>query len=504
MDNAINDALTLYKEYQKQTLANHFVEFIMSWDSETEAPNGCFQARERQMEVLSTAQYKLNTNPNLIAAVQTLYDNRASLDEILSHEIEIVKKNIDKIVKIPMEEFVELNTLLASSQNIWAKAKTENNYELFKPTLKRIIELLKLYISHLETPELKGYNILLDKFEPGFTMKDYDCFFDTLKKDLVPFVRKVASKKLEYNTSFTRQTYPRDDQKKFVTKLMDVLCFDLNHGLVKESEHPFTSGFGTSDVRFTVHYYENLLTPAIFSAIHEMGHATYEMQVNPELDLTLSGGGVSMAMHESQSRFYENILGRSPEFWKLLFPKLKEIFPKQLKSIKLSDFIKHINEVKCSLIRTEADALTYPLHIMVRYDLEKAIFNNEITVDELPAAWNKLMKQYLGVDVPSDKEGVLQDIHWAGASFGYFPTYALGSAFAAQIYHSMKKDINIKETLQSSSTKAINDWLKVKIHHYGSTKYPKEILKLATNETFNPSYYVKYLIKKYSKIYQIK
>ncbi len=424
MEKSINDALTIYKEYQKQTLANRFVDFLVGWDSQTEAPNGCFQERERQMEVLSTATYKLNTDPKLIQAVQILYENRTSLDEPLPHEIVVVKKNIDKIIKIPMEEFVELNTLLASSQNTWAKAKVENNFELFKPTLKRIIELLKLYIGHLETPEMQGYNILLDEFEPGFTTKDYDQFFNTLKKELVPFVNKVTEKELTYNRSFTNQTYPKDDQKKFLKKIMEILCFDHNKGLIKESEHPFTSGFGTSDVRFTVHYYEDNLTSAIFSAIHELGHATYEMQVNPNLDVTLSGGGASLAMHESQSRFYENIIGRSPEFWKSLFPKLKEVFPKQLKSVKLNDFIKHINESKHSLIRTEADELTYSLHIMVRYDIEKALFNNEITVDELPSVWNKLMKEYLGVDVPNNKEGVLQDIHWAGASFGYFPTYA--------------------------------------------------------------------------------
>ncbi|MDY0209372.1 MAG: carboxypeptidase M32 [Bacilli bacterium] len=504
MEETINIALSIYKDYQKQNLANKFVNFLIGWDSQTEAPNDCFEARGRQIEVLSTATYKLNTSPELVKAVQTLYENRTSLNEITAHEIVVVKKNIDKIIKVPMEEFVELSTLLASSQNIWAKAKVENNFELFKPTLKRIIELLKLYLSHLETPKLKGYNILLDEYEPGFTTKEYDEFFDTLKKELVPFVKKVATKALQYNHSFTNFKYPKDDQKKFAKKIMDTLCFNHNKGLMKESEHPFTTGFGTSDVRFTVHYHEDNLASAIFSAIHELGHATYEMQVDPALDVTLSGGGASLAMHESQSRFYENIIGRSPAFWKSLFPKLKEIFPKQFKSINLNDFLKHINEVKCSLIRTEADELTYPLHIMVRYDIEKALFNNEITVDELPVIWNKLMKEYLGVEVPNNKEGILQDIHWAGAAFGYFPTYALGSAYAAQIYHSMKKDLNIKEILKSSSTKEINEWLKEKIHCYGAAKYPQEILKLATKEKFKPQYYVTYLIKKYSKIYDIK
>ncbi|MFA6611897.1 MAG: carboxypeptidase M32, partial [Bacilli bacterium] len=303
MEETINIALSIYKDYQKQNLANKFVNFLIGWDSQTEAPNDCFEARGRQIEVLSTATYKLNTSPELVKAVQTLYENRTSLNEITAHEIVVVKKNIDKIIKVPMEEFVELSTLLASSQNIWAKAKVENNFELFKPTLKRIIELLKLYLSHLETPKLKGYNILLDEYEPGFTTKEYDEFFDTLKKELVPFVKKVATKALQYNHSFTNFKYPKDDQKKFAKKIMDTLCFNHNKGLMKESEHPFTTGFGTSDVRFTVHYHEDNLASAIFSAIHELGHATYEMQVDPALDVTLSGGGASLAMHESQSRF---------------------------------------------------------------------------------------------------------------------------------------------------------------------------------------------------------
>lgn len=505
MDEILNKSLTTYQEYRRQSLANNFVGFIIGWDSQTEAPNGCFLERGRQMEVLSEFSYKLTTAPELIAAVTVLYDNRNTLDAIMAHEIVEAKKDIDKITKIPMNEFVELSGLLANSQNIWAKAKNENNYELFKPTLKRIIELTKLYIGHLETPILKGYNILLDEYEPGFTTLKYDEFFNTLKKELVPFVKQVAAKKLGYNHSFLDHPFPKAKQKEFASIIMDTLCFNRDKGLIKESEHPFTTGFGTSDVRFTVHYHEDNLASAIFSAIHELGHATYEMQVNPELDLTLSGGGASLAMHESQSRFYENIIGRSPEFWQLLFPKLKATFPKELKGIKLNDFIKHINEVECDFIRTEADELTYSLHIMVRYDIEKALFNGEVTVDELPAMWNKLMKEYLGVDVTSDKVGVLQDIHWAGASFGYFPTYALGSAYAAQIHHTLKKDLNIKKSLQDNgSTTEINAWLKENIHRYGATKYPQEILKLATKEKFKPKYYVNYLIKKYSKIYNIK
>ena len=210
-----------------------------------------------------------------------------------------------------------------------------------------------------------------------------------------------------------------------------------------------------------------------------------------------------MAMHESQSRFYENIIGRSYEFWKPIFPVLKKIYKKQLKGVTLDDFLKLVNKSENSLIRTDADELTYPIHIMIRYEIEKALFNDEIEVDNLPEIWNKAIKDNLGIDVPNDSKGVLQDIHWAGGSFGYFPTYALGSAYAAQIYYSLIKDINIEKALKSKSTKEINEWLKEKIHRFGNSKYPYEILRYATNEDFNPNYYIKYLIEKYSKIYNL-
>ena len=222
------------------------------------------------------------------------------------------------------------------------------------------------------------------------------------------------------------------------------------------------------------------------------------------MDHTLSGGGGSMALHESQSRFYENIIGRSLDFWKIHFPKLKSVFKKQLRGVKLKDFHKLINRAEASLIRTEADELTYPIHIMIRYDIEKALFAGEIEVKDLPRIWNDKYQEYLGLEVPSDREGILQDIHWAGGSFGYFPTYALGSAYAAQIYKVMNRDFKVLKSLQSGDTKEINAWLKERLHKYGSTKPPKELFRICVGGKFNPKHYIDYLIKKYTKIYELK
>lgn len=492
-----------YTEIRSQMQAYRFANFVISWDSNTEAPKGSFSARAKHSAVLSGLSYKLLTAPETIKVIEDLYKNRQELDEILSHEITLLKDRMDKLKKVPMDDYVEHMRVLAESQHIWAKAKNTNDWKSFEPVLEKIVAYKRRYIGYVKTSKLDGYNVLLDQFEKNMTIKDYDKFFDTIKRDLVPFVKEVTKKQLEYNNSFLKERFTVEKQKEFVNYLLDVLNYDLNHGLVKESEHPFTSGMGSYDVRFTNHYHEDNLVSAVFAAIHELGHALYEQQVDPALDFTLSGGGGSMALHESQSRFYENMIGRSKEFWKEHFPKLKEIFKKELKGIKLNDFYNHINKVELSLIRIEADELTYPIHIMIRYDIEKALFNNEIEVKDLPKVWNQKVKDYLGIDVPSDKVGVLQDVHWAGGMFGYFPTYALGSAYAAQMFRVMNKDFKILNSLKSKNTKEINQWFKEHLHKYGSSKDPKELFKLCTGQNFNPKHYTNYLIKKYSKIYSI-
>jgi len=503
IENNIEDIVCKYEEYRKKLKAYNYAMWMISWDSSTEAPKGCFEERAKYTGILSEESYKLETSKEYIETVAKLFENRDRLDNSMAHEIVEVKKGVDKILKIPMEEYVEFQMLLATSQNTWTEAKIKNDFEIFKPCLEKIVVFIRKYAKYLETDILKGYNVLLDDFEPGFTTKEYDEFFGVLKKELVPFVKQITSKKLNYNSDFEKETYPRLDQIEFAKYIQQVMCYDTNHGLMKESEHPFTSGTSTKDVRFTVHYYEDLLVSSIFSAIHELGHATYEQQCNPELDDTFVGGGASMAMHESQSRFYENIIGRSLEFWKIHYGKLQETFKDQLEYTTLYDFYKAINKVENSLIRTEADELTYPLHIMIRYDIERMLLKDEIEVSDLPNVWNKMVKEYLGIDVPSVSEGVLQDVHWSNGTFGYFPTYALGSAYAAQIYNKMKQEIDIENALSNGTTKEINEWLKEKIHKYGRTKYPKELLMIATGEEFNPMYYVNYLKDKYSKIYNI-
>ena len=498
----LSKVINTYIDYRSKMQALGYASYIISWDSETEAPVGCLEERSKQVGVLSEMSYSLERSNEYIETVKKLYENLDSLEDVLKVEIKKVYKDLMNSLKVPMEELVEYSILISKAQSIWADAKVNNDYKKFEPILDEIIKFNKRYVKYLETDELKGYDVLLDMYEEGMTKEKYDKFFSLLKSEIVPLVHKI-NKLEQSNNLFKNKLFDINKQKEFAEYIMDVMCFDKSRGLIKESEHPFTSGYGTSDVRITTHYYEDLLISSIFSCIHELGHATYEQQCNPILDETLVGGGASMAMHESQSRFYENIVGRSYEFWERHYPKLQSIFKEELKDVSLEDFYKHVNNVECSLIRTEADELTYPLHIMVRYEIEKLIIESDVNVCELPTIWNNLYKEYLGIDVPSDKEGILQDVHWAGGSFGYFPTYALGSAYGAQMLDAMKKDLDFEKEINKPNLKAINEWLKEHIHIYGATKNPDELINIATGMSFDATYYVEYLKNKFSKLYNL-
>lgn len=495
----INEAIQKYQDIRKKLKAFEYALWMISWDTETEAPKGSLEYRALQIGTLSEELYKLMTSNEFIEVVQSLTAQNDQLDPHLAREIALAEKMIRQYVKIPMNEYVEYQMLLSQTQSIWADAKRQNNFDLFKPYLEKIVTMVKKQVKYLETDELKCYDVLLDIYEEGMKTTDYDSFFDTLRKDLVPFVMEIIKKEPK-TFAFEKKTYPKELQKEFANYLMDVLDYNRHYGLLKESEHPFTSGVTTTDVRITTHYYEDNLVSSIFSVIHEAGHGLYEQQVNPDFNGTLLTGGASMAVHESQSRFYENIIGRSMPFWKAHFPRLQEIFNEQLQGVTLEEFYQYINKSEASYIRTEADELTYPLHIMIRYEIERDLMEDKISVSDLPQVWNKKMHDYLGITPRNDREGVLQDVHWSGGSFGYFPTYALGSAYGAQIYEAMKKDLDIEKELLSGITKAINAWLKEKIHKYGKSLPPKEVFEQAVGGKFDPKYYVEYLKSKYSKL----
>ena len=490
--------LDFYLQHRKKLIAMRYVDFVIGWDMQTDAAENSILANSEQAAVISEMSYNLTTDPEYERSVGVLFKHRDELDEVLRHEIEVVYKDIQDTKKIPLEEYVAYSELTSQAYPIYVRAKNENNFELFRPYLEKIVEFCRKQTVWLQTSKVKGYDVLLDMYEPHYNQKKYDQFFKVLRKKLVPFVKRKTKKPVKV-PKWATQTFEKEKQREFCEYIRDVMCFDKSRGIMKESEHPFTSGFGTDDVRITTHYYEDHLEYAIFSAIHEGGHATYEQQCDKSLNGTFSGGGASLGLHESQSRFYENIIGRSRAFWEVHYPKLQEIFAPKLNKVSLDQFVKYINRAEASFVRTEADELTYPLHIMLRYEIEQKVIAGELEVKDLPKYWNEKFTEYFGITPPTDTLGVLQDVHWAYGNFGYFPTYALGSAIAAQLYHYMSEDFDVEESLKDGTTKKVNEWLKEHVHKYGASKYPDEILRLATGEDFNPNYYVDYLIKKYSK-----
>ena len=489
-----------FRENIKKIKAYIYVLQVIGWDSNTEAPRNSFKRRGEVLSEISKELFNLQTNPESIKVVNELYNQIESLDDNMQREIKKAKKALDKIINIPQNEFLEYQKLINDSQLVWEDAKKNSDYASFKANLSKIFEYNKKFALYYDK-ENDPYDTLLDDYEEGMTRKEYDLFFDALKKELVPFAKTVlAAKKKDYS-KFINDSFDVKKQEEFCVYLTDVLNFNRDSGLMKKSVHPFTWNTSPEDVRFTTKYLENYVFSSIFAAIHELGHATYEQQISTEYDDTLLNGGTSMGIHESQSRFYENIVGRSYEFWETHLPKFKELFPEQTKDITVKDMYYAVNQVEASMIRIEADELTYPLHIMLRYDIERMMISGEITVDELPKVWNDKMEEYLGIRPTNDSDGVLQDVHWSGGMIGYFPTYALGTAYSSQIYNTMKKELDIANLIKENKISKINEWLKEKLHKYGSSKTPKELLLMITNEEFNPQYYIDYLKEKYSELY---
>ena len=341
---------------------------------------------------------------------------------------------------------------------------------------------------------------MLDDYENGFSMENLDRFFSILKKELVPFLKKVMEEGKKIDDSFLTGSYPEEKQEELGRFLAEYVGFDFDRGVMAVSAHPFTTNLHNKDVRITTHYTDSV-DSSLFSVIHEAGHAIYELGIRDDLTLTPVGQGASMGMHESQSRFFENIIGRSRSFWEPVYARVQEMFPEQLGKADLDQFVEAVNKVTPGLIRTEADELSYSLHVLIRYEIEKMLIEEDLDVEKLPEIWADKYEEYLGVRPENPAEGVLQDIHWSQGSFGYFPSYALGSAFGAQLYYHMKEIMDFDGLLKEGKVDVIRDYLREHIHQYGKLKDSRRILKDVTGEDFNPEYYVRYLKEKYSGIY---
>ena len=497
----LKEALESFKKHQAVMAAYGHVMGVTFLDAATAAPKGSYEGRGQTMGILSQITYDLTADPKNGEILAFLEAHMEELDPQTRREVEVARKNYDQLQRIPAEEYVAYTVLLNEAEAVWEKAKNDSDFAAFSPFLEQIVAYNKKF-AHYYNPELAPYDALLNEYEEGLNMETLDAFFAQLRSVIVPLVEKIRNAP-QIDDSFLSKQYPLEQQRRFSDYLMDVLGLDRRYCAIAESEHPFTTNFNNRDVRITTHYYENALASSMFSVIHEGGHALYELGCGDQYNFTNLYGGVSMGIHESQSRFYENIIGRSLAFVELIFPKLQELFPEQLEGVDTFAFYRAINKAEPSLIRTEADELTYALHIMVRYELEKKLMDGSLEVKDVPAAWNALYKEYLGVDVPDDKNGCLQDSHWSGGSIGYFPSYALGSAYGPQMLHYMEQDIgSVEDLVRRGELSKVTAWLKEHIHRHAGFYKPGQLFEMTCGQ-FDARYYTEYLAAKYGKLYGI-
>ena len=485
---------------QKKLAAYGHALGLLNYDGDTTAPKGTAANRAQSMSVLSEELYKLSTGEETAALLEYLDGEKASLDEREQREVFLLLKDIRRLQRIPIEEYVAHEKLLVEAQDAWHRAKTANDWPLFEPYLERIVEDTKRFAGYC-APEKDPYDYWLNEFEEGLDRAKCDAFFAALRARIVPLLRRVQEKP-QLDRGILEGNFPAEAQRRFSLRLMEIIGLDLAHVGLAETEHPFTTSLGSHlDERITTHYYEEDFSFSMYSVIHEGGHALYDTGSAPELAYTALDGGVSMGIHESQSRFYENLLGRSEAFCEYVFPILCEYFPQQMEGHSAAELYRAVCRAEPSLIRTEADELTYALHVMVRYELEKRFMAGELAVRELPQAWNALYKEYLGIEVPDDRRGVLQDSHWSGGAIGYFPSYALGSAYGAQLLRRMRETVDVDACLRKGDFAPINEWLRERIWQYGCLYTPAELFRKAAGEEFDPGVFADYLEEKYSALY---
>lgn len=502
MDRKIRYAIKQMRELEMKLYAYNHAKNMIYFDSNTTAPEGSSEGRSNAMAVLTEENCKLLTKKSVKNMLDIIIENKDNVDLQIFKEAESLKEMYDRESKIPLKEKIAYQRLINDAEDVWHKAKDESDYKSFEPYLQKIFDI-NVKLAGYYDEDKAPYDALLDTYEKDATMEQLDKFFAKLKEHIVPLVKKISESGTEIDDDFLHKHYPIDKQREFSDYLMKVMGIDRTHCNIGETEHPYTLNFNKNDVRITTHYIEDDVSSSMYSVIHEGGHALYELNTGNGIQYTCLAEGTSMGIHESQSRFYENIIGRSEEFINAIFPKMQELFPEQLKNVDAHMFYLAVNKVTPSLIRTEADELTYSLHIMVRYEIEKQMTEGKLTAEKLSEKWNELYKEYLEIDVPDDKRGVLQDSHWSGGAIGYFPSYSLGSAYGAQIIESMKKDIDVWGNVAKGNLQPITDWLTEHIYKYGKMLSPKEVIDNCCGMEFDPQYYIDYLTNKYTKIYKL-
>jgi carboxypeptidase Taq len=478
------------------------VAHLLEWDMQTHMPPGGSEARGFQLGTVKQIAHEKYTSPE----VGRLLDDLSPLAEQLPPDsddarlIHVTRRRYSQKTRIPARMVAERTQLTTAAFSAWQQARPENNFAKFLPHLEKIVDWKRRY-AELFAPYDHIYDPLLDEYEPGMKTAQVQSIFAALRPQQVELLRAIASRP-RVEDSFLRLAYPEQGQWDFGVEVITRFGYDWKHGRQDKSAHPFTTNIDRSDVRITTRFLPNLLSSALFSTTHEAGHAMYEMGVAPELMRTPIGDLVSLALHESQSRMWENLVGRSLPFWECFYPRLQQIFPAQLGKVDLQAFYRGINKVEPSLIRVEADEATYNLHIMLRLELEIAMMDGSVRLKDLPEAWNARMQAYLGVTPPNDTLGVLQDVHWSDGYIGYFPTYALGNLISAQLWERIQSDIpDLSDQIRQGEFSALLGWLRDKIHRHGSKFEAQELVRRVTGSEIDPAAYMRYLKGKYSQIY---
>jgi carboxypeptidase Taq len=469
---------------------------VLSWDQQTMMPPAGSDHRADHLSTLRRIAHEL------LVADETgrLLDELRPLEESLESAsddaalIRVARRDYEKAVRVPTDLRAEMTRAAAQARPVWVKAKAESNFELFLPALERNVELRRRYVACFDDVE-EPYDILLDDFEPYTTTAEVREIFEELKAELVPLIAELRDG--EVDDSFLSGSFPVERQERLAKEVVGLFGFRPDTWRLDPTEHPFASGAGVDDVRITTHYDPETMK-SFFSTMHEYGHGLYSHQLPRGLQRLPTGNACSLGIHESQSRLWENLVGRSPQFWRFFYPRVQETYPEQLSGVALDRFVAGINRVKPSLIRIKADEVTYGMHIILRFELEQDIINGRVELRDLPQVWNERMHDYLGVDVPDDAHGVLQDTHWASGLIGYFATYLLGSVMSVQIWEKALEDVpDLEGQVERGEFAALRDWLGEHVHAQGRKFSPQETLEHATGSRIDAKPYLAYLRAKY-------
>jgi len=481
---------------------------VLHWDQETYMPEGGGAYRAEVLAYLSLLQHQMATGQKLQDELlrHINYKTGEIINITLSEEekrlVELVAKDLKKQMALPDDFVEEMSKHASATQQAWIQARKNNDFSAFAPYLEKMIKMKKQEAEYLGYKD-KPYDALLDQFEPGMTTETVKELFAGLKERLLPLVKKISEAK-QIDDSVLQQSFDTDEQWKFGMKIAEAIGLDMKHARQDVSAHPFTIGFHPEDVRITTRLNDKMLLSGLFSTIHESGHAIYEQGLNKDHYSDPLGQAASFGIHESQSRLWENPVGRSKEFWTYALPILKEHYP-QLKDVSLDDWYRMANIVKPTMIRVESDEVYYSLHIMLRFDIESEIINGDIDVNDIPALWNKKMKEYFGITPKNDSEGVMQDVHWSFGGFGYFPSYAMGNLYGAQIMEQAEKDIpGLWDKIKKGEFLPLKQWLNEKVHKHGRYYDPEKLIEVISGEPLSADPFMNYLEKKYKEIYKLK